>query len=64
MGHNGTGIKILSGDTPEEHQFSFESASGMEKWERMGKIQSRFSRASFPLTLGQVPAPNLPVLMR
>ena len=30
-GDNGTGIKISAGDVPKEHQFSFESASGMEK---------------------------------
>ena len=68
MGNNGTGIKISAGDTPEGHQFSFESASGMgkmgKKWDRMGQIQSHFSRASFPLTLGQVPAPDLSGQMR
>jgi len=57
MGNNGTGIKISAGDTPEGHQFSFESASGMGKngtrWDRMGKIQSRFSRISFHLALGR-----------
>jgi len=41
-----------AGDTPEGHQFSFESTSGMGKngnrRDKMGKIQSRFSRASFP----------------
>ena len=57
-----------AGDTPEGHQFSFESTSGMGKngnrRDKMGKIQSRFSRASFPLMLGQVPASNLSGRMR
>ena len=51
MGNNGTGIKFLPENTAEGHQFSFESPSGMgingKMWDKMGKIQSRFSRASF-----------------
>jgi len=58
MGSNGTGNKNFCPTTPEEHQFSFASGAGMGKmgqyWEYMGKIQSRFSRAAFPLMLGQV----------
>ena len=60
MGNNGTGIKISVREHTRGHQFSFESASGMRRngnrRDKMGKIQSHFSRASFPLMLGQVPA--------
>ena len=55
-GNNGTGIGISLREHNRGHQFSFESASVMGKNEnrrdKMGKIQSHFSRASFPRRLG------------
>ena len=67
MGRNGkqwNGNQILLGNTPEGHQFSFESPSGMgtngKMWDKMGKIQSRFSRVSFSGTRQNQQSPTAP----
>ena len=56
--------KFLPGTHPKGTNSALNPPPGWEKWDRMGQIQSHFSRASFPLTLGQVPAPDLSGQMR